>query len=154
MGAAGVRDHGRAEPRAGGLAAGNIRPKLRGTVYTVDGTYTYQDGEQRYARAYFRDGLLRQVFGFTEEAGTPGAPWEITWAAGDQFAPFETWLEPDGQGGMNTVQEPGPTLTFREDHPFEWIELDAAAGEYIVGFIVADLEGNTTESYTTVTVLP
>ena len=44
------------------------------TIYTVDGTYTYQDGEQRYARAYFRDGLLRQVFAFTQEEGKPGAP--------------------------------------------------------------------------------
>jgi hypothetical protein len=124
------------------------------SVYTVDGIYTYQDGEQRYARAYFRDGLFRQVFGFTEEAGTPGAPWQITSTAGDQFTPFETWLEQDGQGGLREVQEQGKTLIFRDDQPFEWRELDAAAGEYVVGFIVADLEGNKTEAYTTVTVLP
>ncbi|MCU0509365.1 MAG: clostripain-related cysteine peptidase [Anaerolineae bacterium] len=124
------------------------------SVYTVDGIYTYQDGEQRYARAYFRDGILRQVFGFTEEAGTPGAPWQITPTPGDQFTPYETWLEQDGQGGLREVQELGETLTFRDDQPFEWRELDAAAGEYVVGFIVADLEGNKTEAYTTVTVLP
>lgn len=124
------------------------------TVYTVDGTYTYQDGEQRYARAYFRDGLLRKVMGFNQGADNPGAPWEITPEAGDKFTVLETWLEPDGQGGVNTVQQAGQTLTFSEDQPFEWVELDAAAGEYVVGFIVADLEGNTTEAYTTVTVLP
>jgi hypothetical protein len=124
------------------------------SVYTVDGIYTYQDGEQRQARAYFRDGLLRQVFGFNQTEGTVGAPWEIVPAAGDKFAPNETWLEPDGQGGLRTVQESGKTLTFREDQPFEWVELDAAAGDYVVGFIAADLQGNTTEAYTTVTVLP
>jgi hypothetical protein len=30
---------------------------------------------------------------------------------------------------------------------FVWQELDAAAGDYIVGFIVEDLDGNTFESY-------
>jgi len=124
------------------------------TIYTVDGIYRYQDGEQRYARAYFRDGLLRQVFAFTQEEGTPGAPREVTTEAGDQFTVIETWLESDGQGGLKTVTQQGETLTFQADNPFRWEELDAAAGEYVVGFIAADLEGNTTEAYTTVTVLP
>ncbi len=124
------------------------------TVYTVDGIYTYQDGEQRYARAYFRDGKLRQVMGFNQQDGDPGAPREITATAGDKFTVYETWLEPDGQGGLKEGRQEGGTLTFREDQPFEWVELDAAAGDYVVGFIVADMEGNTTEGYTTVTVLP
>jgi len=124
------------------------------TIYTVDGTYTYQDGEQRYARAYFRDGLLRQVFAFTQEDGTPGAPREITVTPGDKFTVTETWIESDGQGGTRLAKEAGETLTFQVDNPFKWVELDAAAGEYVVGFIAADLEGNTTEAYTTVTVLP
>jgi hypothetical protein len=124
------------------------------SVYTVDGIYTYQDGEQRQARAYFRDGLLRKVMGFNQEGDNPGAPWEITPTPGDTFTVYETWLEPDGQGGLQTGRQEGGTLTFRNDQPFEWIELDAAAGEYVVGFIAADLEGNRTEAYTSVTVLP
>ena len=37
-------------------------------VYTVDGIYTFADGgEQRYARLYFSNGELQQVFGFTGE---------------------------------------------------------------------------------------
>jgi hypothetical protein len=35
---------------------------------------------------------------------------------------------------------------------FTWEELDAAAGEYIVGFIVEDLDGNANEVYERVTV--
>jgi hypothetical protein len=124
------------------------------TVYTVDGVYTYQDGEQRYARAYFRDGLLRKVMGFNQEGDNPGAPWEITPTPGDKFTVYETWLEPDSQGRLTTGRQEGGTLTFQNDRPFEWQELDAAAGEYVVGFIAADLEGNTTEADTTVTVLP
>ena len=33
-----------------------------------------------------------------------------------------------------------------------WKEVDAGTGSYIVGFIVQDLDGNTQEVYTTVTV--
>ena len=74
--------------------------------------------------------------------------------AGDKFTPAETWLESDGQGGTQLATEAGETLTFGVDNPFAWEELDAAAGEYVVGFIAADMEGNTTEAFTTVTVLP
>jgi hypothetical protein len=35
---------------------------------------------------------------------------------------------------------------------FLWEELDAAAGAYIVGFIVEDLDGETFETYERVTV--
>ncbi len=47
-------------------------------MYTVDGIYTYADGgESRYARLYFSNGALRQVFGFTGTDET-GSPHEIT----------------------------------------------------------------------------
>ena len=75
-------------------------------------------------------------------------------SVGDKFTVTETWLESDGQGGTQLAKEAGETLTFQVDNPFRWEELDAAAGEYVVGFIAADLEGHTTEAYTTVTVLP
>jgi hypothetical protein len=127
-------------------------------VYTVEGIYTYADGgEARYARLYFRDGLLRQVFGFTGEIGLAaqggtGAPREIIPQSGDTFTVLEKWLDLDEQG--NVVQEArqeGGTLTFG-DQMFIWEELDAAVGDYVVGFIVEDLDGNAYETYTSVTV--
>jgi hypothetical protein len=48
------------------------------------------------------------------------------------------------------VQE-GSTLTFG-DQMFMWQELDAAPGEYIVGFVAEDLDGNAYEVYTQVDV--
>ena len=45
----------------------------------------------------------------------------------------------------------GGTLTFG-DQMFAWEELDAAVGEYIIGFIVEDLDGNSIEVFETVTV--
>jgi hypothetical protein len=121
-------------------------------VYTVDGIYTYADGgETRHARLYFRNGSLRQVYGFTDDGGT-GAPREIIPQPGDRFTILETWMDLDSQGNVvrKDTQE-GGTLTFGDDM-FAWRDLDAAAGPYIVGFVVEDLDGNTREVFGQVTV--
>lgn len=121
-------------------------------VYSVDGTYTYADGgESRYARLYFSDGVLRQVFGFTGEGGV-GAPREITPSAGDTFTVLDKWMDLDTSGNpAGTVSIEGETLTFG-DTMFTWEELDAAPGVYVVGFVVQDLDGNAYETLDVVTV--
>jgi hypothetical protein len=121
-------------------------------VYTVDGTFTYADGgESRYARLFFRDGVLRQVFGFTGEGGT-GAPREIIPQPGDAFTVLEKWMDLDQRGAVvGVAAQEGGTLIFG-DQMFTWEELDAAPGAYIVGFIAEDLDGNTYEVYEQVTV--
>jgi Clostripain family len=121
-------------------------------VYTVDGTYTYaKDGESRYARLYFSNGTLTQVFGFTGEGGT-GSPREITPSTGDTFTVLQKWMDLDQSGRVQqTVTQEGGTLTFG-DQMFTWKEMDAAVGQYIVGFIVSDLDGKSYETYTTITV--
>lgn len=120
-------------------------------TYTVDGIYTYSDGEQRVARLLFRDGVLQQVYGFNNEDGT-GGPREIIPQAGDQFTVLERWLDMDGSGNVvgSETQEAG-TLTFT-DQTLIWVDLDAAAGEYVVGFIVEDFDGNEFPAYTQLTV--
>ena len=121
-------------------------------IYTVEGIYTYGDGsESRYARLYFGDGVLQQVFGYTGEGGT-GAPREIIPNAGDTFTVLDKWLDLDERGNVaETVMLEGGTLTFGEQ-TFSWEALDAAAGQYVVGFIVQDLDGNAYESFAVVTV--
>ncbi len=58
---------------------------------------------------------------------------------------MERWLDLDQSGKVTGVAaQEGGTLTFG-DQMFTWEELDAATGEYIVGFIVEDLDGNTYE---------
>jgi len=120
-------------------------------TYTVEGVYTFADsGDQRQARLYFSDGKLRQVFGFTD--GEAGAPREIIPQTGDMFTVYETWYELDSSGAVsNTVKEVGETLTFGSDM-FGWESLYAAAGQYVVGFLVADLDGNLTPAHTQVEV--
>ena len=121
-------------------------------VYTVDGTYTYVDsGEQCQATLYFSDGSLRKVLGFTGQKEA-GAPREITPGAGDKFTVTETWLDLDSSGNVtNTVYQEGGTLTFGKQM-FIWKTLDAAAGDYMVGFVVEDLDGNRQQSLARITV--
>ncbi|MBK8985776.1 MAG: hypothetical protein IPM39_06790 [Chloroflexi bacterium] len=136
----------------GALSPQNYGAEPADATYTVDGMYTYADGgETRYARLFFRDGVLRQVFGFTGQDST-GAPREIIPQTGDTFTVLEKWLDLDASGEVvETTYQDGGTLTFG-DQMFTWQELDAAVGEYVVGFIVEDLDGNTYEAYTDVTV--
>lgn len=121
-------------------------------VYSVEGIYTFADGgERRYARLYFSSSQLRQVFGFTGEDGT-GAPREITPQKGDTFTILEKWMDLDAQGRVAQVaQQTGETLTFGEAM-FTWEQLYAAPGEYVVGFMVEDLDGNSQPSFVQVTV--
>jgi hypothetical protein len=134
------------------LTPENYGASAEEAVYSVEGLYNFADGsEQRYARLYFSNGQLRQVFGFTGQDGT-GAPHEITPQPGDSFTILEKWLDLDANGQvLQTAQQEGETLTFR-DALFTWEQLYAASGEYVVGFIVEDLDGNAQTSYVQVTV--
>ncbi len=89
--------------------------------------------------------------GFTGDTDT-GAPREITPAQGDAFTVFEKWMDLDANGNVSqVVKENGKTLTFGSE-PFKWVELYAAQGQYVVGFIVQDLDGNQYPVYTPITV--
>lgn len=123
----------------------------RDAVYTVNGIYTYADGEQRYARLYFRDKVMFAAFGFGRDSFT-GAAAEIIPSTGDKFTVLERWMDLDDSGNVaQTVEQEGATLTFGDDM-FRWTELNAAAGKYVVGLIAEDLDGSQTPVYTSIDV--
>ena len=71
---------------------------------------------------------------------------------GDTFTILEKWHDLDGRGNVTAVaRQEGGTLTFG-DQMFTWQDLNAAPGEYQVGFIVEDLDGNRVQAYETITV--
>ena len=121
-------------------------------VYTVEAIYTFaDDGSQLRARLYFRDGLLRQVFSFTGSE-TTAAPREIIPQTGDQVTILEKWMDLDENGRVTQiVEQDGQTLTFG-GQMFAWETLDAPVGDYVVGFIAEDLDGNAYEVYANVRV--
>ena len=91
------------------------------------------------------------MIGFTGGTET-GAPREITPAQGDTFTILEKWMDLDANvNPTGIVKQNGKTLTFGSQ-PFKWSQLYAAAGEYVVGFIVKDLDGNQYPVYTDITV--
>jgi hypothetical protein len=120
-------------------------------IYGVDGVYTYADGTQRTARALFRAGVLQQVFAYSGEEMT-GSPREVLPEPGDTFTVYENWMDLDDSGNVVSRDlELGSTVTF-SGQTLGWTELNAAAGQYVVGFIVEDLDGNEVARYAPVTV--
>lgn len=121
-------------------------------TYAVEGTYTFADGgEQKYARLRFQDGKLIQVLGYNGDSQA-GAPAEISPQLGDTFTVLQKWIELDAQGNVSqTTAEPGETLTFG-DTAFTWEQVYAPEGNYVVGFMVADYDGNQKASYANIVV--
>jgi len=121
-------------------------------TYIVRGIYTFADGgDQRDAFIRFGgDGVMRSVFGFTGEDGT-GAPREISPQPGDTFTILEEWFE-FGESDGEFVDYEGATFTFG-DKPFEMVPYYAYPGDYILGIIVEDMNGNYYDAYTEVTVV-
>jgi len=121
-------------------------------VYALDGTYIFADtSEQKFAQLLFMDGRLIKIYGY-EGADEGGAPAEITPTDGDTFTISQKWIELDASGNASQiVYEPGKTLTFRSQADITWEAIYAPAGDYLVGFMVSDLDGNTSQAYTQVT---
>jgi hypothetical protein len=121
-------------------------------VYVVDGSFTfYNTGDTLDARLYFQNGSLISVYGFSGgQEQVAGAPHEITPQAGDRFTLHEKWLDLDAKGQVvEESSQPGGTLTFGAD-PFVWEVLQAAPGEYVIGFMIEDLDGKTYPVFTQV----
>ncbi len=119
-------------------------------TYLVHGTYTFKDtGSQSDAVIRFNgDGEMQSVFGFNEQ----GSPHEISPQKGDTFTIREQWLEytdanPDGV--YNNYD--GGTMTFGKNG-FSMVPYYAYSGDYTIGIMVQDMNGNITEEYVEVTV--
>ncbi len=117
-------------------------------TYAVDGIYHFADGSaERYARLFFRDGVLSQVFAFVGTANNGvGAPREITPRPDDQFTVLAQGdILAEEAAGDSYSAESG-TLTFGVQ-PFFIEETVAPSGNYVVGVIAQDLDGNQVEAY-------
>ncbi len=109
-------------------------------TYTVEGIYSFADGSpDRYAQLLFMDGELQEVIGFTGSEG--GAPHEITPTVGDQFTILEQGFNLSDTATEELFSEPSETVTFGETN-FTWEEIPADSGNYVVGFIAEDFDGN------------
>ena len=123
-------------------------------VYTLYGLYAPGGDESKEQEAMIRfDGNfeLKSFWVFTGEDGT-GAPREATLKEGDTFSVWELWLEYNPETEYwEYVYYLGDTLTYYGE-PFSIVAYDAFAGEYEVGILAEDYDGNITESYIDVTI--
>ncbi len=121
------------------------------TLYTVDGIYHFASSEpDRFARLYFNaDGELVQVMAFNDLSDT-GPMRELTPDDGDQFTVLDQWIETGAEDEeMYYATSEGQTITFG-DTPWTFVEDYGPSGEYVVGFIVEDMDGNQYEEYTSI----
>ncbi|KPL71986.1 hypothetical protein ADN00_15895 [Ornatilinea apprima] len=124
---------------------------LEETSYTVDGYYTFNGGDTRYARLYFSgEGFLYQVMVFSGMEDR-GAMAEVIPDEGDTFTVFEQWIESGEDGEVTYWYAESDSLTFGEE-PITWDFIEAPVGDYVVGLLVEDLDGNQYEQYVTVSV--
>jgi clostripain len=119
-------------------------------TYAVGGTYRFASGgEPRYAKMYFRDDAMTEVFGFTSGiTQAVGAPRQIVPQPGDQFTVLERGddLSLSGNEGREKYVREGGTLTFGET-PFTLETTPAPSGNYVIGVIAEDLDGRKYEQY-------
>lgn len=117
-------------------------------TYTVEGIYQFADGSaDRYARLFFQDGQLSEVLGFTgATTSSAGAPREITPQPGDQFTVLTQGYNLAEDAEDENYSAEGGTLTFGEE-PFFIEETPAPSGNYVVGILAEDLDGNIVEAY-------
>jgi hypothetical protein len=117
-------------------------------IYAVEGIYTFADGSpDRYARLFFRDGELAQVFAFVGAANnSAGAPREITPQPGDQFTVLAQGYNLGDDATDEFYRAESGTLTFGVER-FFIEETPAPSGNYVVGVIAEDLDGNQVEAY-------
>lgn len=121
-------------------------------VYAVDGTYTFGDnGEQRKAQLLFMNEKLFQIYGYLGD-DSAGAPSEITPNIGDTFTISYKWMDLDSSGNVIGISfTDGEKLTF-SNTAFTWETSDVWEGDYLLGFLVSDLDGSITPAYTKITV--
>jgi clostripain len=117
-------------------------------TYSVNGIYQPADGQQRFAKIYFQNDVMTEIVGFTSGITQAlGAPRQIIAQPGDTFTVLERGDDlSQGDAGREKYVNEGGTLTF-SDKPFTLVTTPAPSGNYVVGIIAEDLDGQTYEQY-------
>jgi clostripain len=121
------------------------------TIYTVEGIFVLsQDKTRHFARVSFDgDGNLIKVMGFNDEEDN-GPQHEITLQEGDQFIILDKSISTDKNSNREYHFKEAGKLTF-DGTPWTWDVQTAQAGDYVVGFIAEDMDGNRYEQFAEIT---
>lgn len=122
--------------------------------YTLSGIYeSAKDGVRRRANLIFSDGEMVRAVAYTSESPV-GAMSELRPKRGDTFTILTDWIDSASEISqtVSKYKLEGETLTFGENNLL-WSPIDAPAGNYLVGFIAEDIDGNWYTSYTQIEVI-
>ncbi len=122
------------------------------TFYRVWGTYR-KSGSQEDFDAYLRFDANGKLDSVTIFSGSEqiAAPRQIFPSPGDSFTVSEEWLEFDENPEGEYAYYMGDTVTFGA-HGLSMVANEAEPGDYVIGLVVEDLDGNCYEKYIEVTV--
>lgn len=125
-----------------------VKYDVESPTYSLGVTYRPAGGEPRFAKIYFRDDKMTEIFGFTGSITQAlGAPRQILPQPGDQFTVLEKGDDLNlGDAGREKYIREASTLIFTGE-PFTLVTTPAPSGNYVVGIIAEDLDGNTYEQY-------
>jgi hypothetical protein len=134
----------------------NYTPQSEDLIQLVKGLYIYADMGQRVEATMYlynrQDFELRNIIGYFGNAGEIRSPSEIIPKPGDQFMVWEEGWTIDGNGIPRMVgYREGYSLTFNDQSVFVG-KLHPVSGEYQVGIMVEDMDGNRTWQFAPVTV--
>jgi hypothetical protein len=122
--------------------------------YRLDGLYTSADGAtSRRAQITFNNaGKTTDVIAYAEQ-GFASTPHALTLKQDDRFAPFVQILTApaDENSAWQVTRGLSTALTYR-GQPLSWTTEALMPGEYLVGALVQDLDGNLTRKYAPLTV--
>jgi hypothetical protein len=120
-------------------------------VYSVEGIYTSAKVGEHYALLFFQDGNLADIYVY-QGTDDRGALTQITPAEGDTFTPIESGFDLDPNATEEVVSRPGDGVLTYGIEGFSITEIEVQAGDYVVGFLAEDLDGQSSEQYVEVTV--
>ena len=116
-------------------------------MYFVEGWYLYTEtGEKIEATMYFNnfgEDLIRNIIVNPVGADSVIMPRTLKPQPGDQFIMLDTWWTIDNNGQIKDSYQEGNVLTF-VDQPFYFVTGPTDVGEYVVGIMVEDMDGNNT----------
>ena len=124
------------------------------STYSIDGTYTTRTGKDIPVSVEFAvtqgRGTLQHIWAFDKGSGDNPRPRELKPRAGDTFTP-DILSYATQSDNVEEQTTPGTPITFGAE-PLSAFEGDAPGGEYVIGLLVENTNGDISDQYADVTV--
>ena len=119
------------------------------STYTVLGNYRYKDSSDTLLASitFSYDGQMQKITGYSNPDGV-GSPAEIVPNPGDTFTALDTYFDLSKPADDPNIvfTKDGATITF-SDQPVTWLVIDPPTGNYVVGYIAENLDGDSFEQF-------